>query len=161
MKKPPSVLVATLNVTMEPSENELKEFTLHSGPSQYQRDSAERRDIYKLPLQRRPPSAFVSPVSALAEKFSKKAKRTYAFQKEFEQGEVDRFIDTRYTTKLVAQMTGLTGDSAAAFMYANPMPYEYARNASDLELKMWIRSSYKQWVHRAADSTRQHPKLVH
>ena len=146
LKKPPSVLIATVNIRMEPVENELKGVTIHSGLTQYQRDSLERQVIYKLPLQRRPPSVFVSPVSAIAEKFSKKAKRVYEFQKTFAQGEIDKFIDTRYTTKLVTQLTGLTGDSVASFMFENPMPYDYARNATDLEMKMWIRSSYKAWM---------------
>lgn len=147
--KPLSVIVATLNVSMEAASNQLKEFTFKGDRrSQYQIDSAERKVIYHTVLTRKPPSPFNSPVSAIAELFNKKARMAYAFQKQFVADEENRFIDTRYTTTLVGQLTGLTGDSIAHFMYESPMPYDYARNASDLEIKMWIRNAYKEWKQR-------------
>ncbi len=145
--KPPSVIISTANIDMERDESELKEFVFRSSRlSQYQLDSIERQQTYKIQLQRRPPNAVMSPASALAELFSKKAKRTYQFQKDFAEGEINKFIDTRYTAALVTKLTGITGDTIGHFMYAFPMPYDFARNATDLELKMWIRSSYKEWL---------------
>jgi hypothetical protein len=145
--KPLSVIVATLNVSMTRTEYGLQEVKIRPGHlSPYQIDSLERVSIYKVQLQRRPPSPFVSPVSAIAEKFSRRAKRTYQFQKDFMAGEIEKFVDTRYTIELVQTLTGLSdGDSTAHFMNANPMPYDFARTATDLELKMWIRDHYKQW----------------
>ncbi len=145
--KPISVIIATMNIKLQPATTQLKEFVFHGDKrSQYQIDSAERKVIYHTVLSRKPPSPFTSPVSAIAELFSKKAKMAYEFQKNFAIDEDNRFIDTRYTPALVTKMTGLTGDSVAHFMYAYPMPVMYAREASDLELKMWIRDSYKQWM---------------
>jgi hypothetical protein len=145
--KPTAVLIANINVLMEQAETELKEVVLHSGKyTRYQLDSIERVTTYKLPLQRTPPSALVSPVSAIAELFSQKAKRTYQFQKDFWKGETEKFIDTRYTHELVTKLTGLTEDSMAHFMNAYPMPYDFARTATDLEIKMWVREHYKQWM---------------
>ncbi len=149
--KPVSVVISTLNVSLERSAYDLQEVFLRPGKlTQYQIDSAERAAIYKLPLQRRPPSPFMSPASALAELFSKRAKRTYQFQKNFAAGEIEKFIDTRYTPELVTTLTGLTGDSIGYFMYAYPMSYDYARLASNLEIKMWIRDNYKSWVKKNA-----------
>ena len=85
-------------------------------------------------------------MSAIAEKFSRRAKTIYRFQKTFEAGEIEKFIDTRYYPDIVTALTGLTGDSIGHFMYACPMPYDFARAATDLEVKMWIRSNYKQWA---------------
>ena len=145
--KPASVLIATVDVTMDIAENELKEFTLKASRlSRYQLDSIERAETYKLPLQRTPPSAFNSPVSAIAELFSKRAKQTYKFQENFRNGEIEKFIDTRYSPAMVTKLTGLTGDTVGYFMYINPMPYNFARVATDLELKMWVRSNYKEWL---------------
>jgi len=145
--KPVSVIIATQNVSMEPGATTLKEFVYKGDKrTKYQIDSAERMELYHTPLSKRPPSPFNSPVSAIAELFNKKARMAYAFQKAYVTDEEDRFIDTRYTTKLVSQLTRLTGDSVAHFMYAYPMPYDFARNASDLELKMWIREKYKEWL---------------
>lgn len=156
--KPISVVIATLNVGLERSAYDLQEVFLRPGKlTQYQIDSAERATTYKLPLQRRPPSPFMSPASALAELFSKRAKRTYEFQKVFVAGEIEKFVDTRYTPELVTALTGLTGDSIGHFMYAYPMSYDYARLATNLEVKMWIRDNYKNWAKkRVADSTVKH-----
>ncbi len=150
-----STIITTMNVAMEQTEYQLEEFSIRPGIfSGYQLDSQERAAIYKLPLQRTHPNPFNSPVSALAELFSKTAKRTYAFQQIFEAGEIEKFVDSRYTPDLVARLTGLTGDSIGHFMYACQMPYDFARSATDLELKMWIRSNFKEWLKaQAADTT--------
>jgi hypothetical protein len=145
--KPPSVLIANADITMELAENDLKEFTFRASKmSKYQLDSIERQETYKTPLSRTRPNAASSPVSALAELFSKKAKRTYQFQEDFANGEIEKFIDTRYTPALVTKVTGITGDSIGHFMYAYPMRYDFARTATDLELKMWVRSNFKEWI---------------
>jgi hypothetical protein len=145
--KPLSVLISTMNITMEHTAYELQEYNFRPGNlTPYQIDSLDRATTYKIQLQRRPPSAFVSPVSALAEKFSKKAKRTYQFQKDFAKGETEKFIDTRYTPDLVVELTHLTGDSIGNFMYTYPMEYDFARSATDLEMKIWIRENFKQWI---------------
>ncbi len=146
-QKPVSVIIATQNISMEPGATTLREFVFKGDKrTKYQIDSAERMEVYHSPLSRKPPSPFNSPVSAIAELFNKKARMAYAFQKAYVGDEQNRFIDTRYTTKVVVQLTHLTGDSVASFMNTNPMPYDFARNASDLELKMWIRERYKEWI---------------
>ena len=145
--KPNSVLIANIDVTMDVAENDLKEFTFRSSHlSKYQLDSIERQETYKIPLQRTPPNPFASPASAIAELFSKKAKMVYKFQENFYNGEIEKFVDTRYTPALVTKLTGITGDTVGHFMYAYPMRYDFARTATDLELKMWIRSNYKEWL---------------
>jgi len=144
--KPISVLIATLNISLEPAEYQLQEFMLRPGHlTQYQMDSTERASIYKVPLQRTHPNPIMSPASAIAELFSHRAKTVYQFQKNFAAGEVEKFIDSRYSPELVTRLTGITGDSIGHFMYAYPMPLDFARIASDLELKMWIRDNYKKW----------------
>ncbi len=111
----------------------------------YQRDSFERSKTYERTLVRGKSGA-MSPVSMLAEKLLKKQKRLFAFQKEFHRAEDQKFIDSRYTPELTAEMTKLSGDTLAHFMNENPMPYEFSRAASDLEIKMWIKDVYKQWI---------------
>jgi len=49
-------------------------------------------------------------------------------------------------------MTGLTGDSIHLFMQQYPIDYEFARSATDLEIKMWVRNNYKQWLKANQDS---------
>jgi len=142
---PPSIGFSEVEVTMLPLSFELKEYTVRPGWTPYQADSAERREIFARPLSRQR-SSVMSPFSYVAERLSKSSKRLYRFQKNYEVWEDERFIDTRYTPKLVTALTGLEGDSLANFMNSNPMPYDYARTATELELKMWIRFHYKEWI---------------
>ena len=144
--QPPSG-IAVVNIALEHEDYQLQEFRLHPGHlTQYQIDSIEQRSTYKIPLRQKHANPFNSPFSAIAEKFSKTSKRTFQFQKDFIAGETEKFIDSRYTPELVNKLTGATGDSVGHFMYAYPMPYDFCRTATDLELKMWIRSSYKEWA---------------
>lgn len=140
-------------VVLETNSTLLQEFSFkRSRLGQYQLDSLGRRDLYKLPLGRSRPSPIASPVSAVAELFSKKAKRIYAFQQEFERGEKELFLDIKYPPTLVTKMTGLTGDSIHLFMQQYPIDYEFARSATDLEIKMWVRNNYKQWLKGSQDA---------
>lgn len=84
-------------------------------------------------------------ISKLARIISGREKREKKFVKDFIDDQQYRFTSLRYTPSLVEQMTGLTGDTVAFFMASNPIPYDYARTASDLEIKMWIRTQYRAW----------------
>lgn len=110
----------------------------------YQLDSFDRTRTYERALARQR-SGGMSPVSVLAERISGKQRRLFAFQSDFNRMEDEKFIDSRYTPQLTAEMTKLSGDSLAHFMNQNPMPYDFARAATDLEIKMWIKDRYKSW----------------
>ncbi len=110
----------------------------------YQLDSFTRVKTYERALSRQR-SSVMSPVSFLAERLSVKQRRLFAFQKDFARMEDEKFIDTRYTPQLTAELTNLSGDTLAHFMNQNPMPYDFARAATDLEIKMWIKDRYKSW----------------
>lgn len=143
---PPVMGALEFQLDMEPLNFTLNEVLVRPKYTAYQIDSIERHSTYQRTLARQKNGSVMSPVSALAEALSTKQKRLYRFKKEFARMEDERFIDTRYTPTLVAQMTGLQGDTLAHFMNSYPMPYDYARTATDLELKMWIRTQYKAWM---------------
>jgi len=124
----------------------LSEVTVRPDWTPYQADSFARTRTYKRVLEYRPNGSLMSPASALAEVFSRKKKQRLRFQKDFYRMEKERYTDTRYTPELVAELTRLEGDTLAHFMNLYPMPYDYARVASDLEIKMWIRGNFKDWM---------------
>ena len=97
----------------------------------------------------------MSPVTFIAEKLSKRSRRIFRFQKSFNYWEDQKFIESRYTPELVQQLTKLQGDTLAWFINANPIASDYARVASELELKMWIRDNYKAWLKNP-----QYPPLI-
>lgn len=144
--KTSGALIWNKDIKMQQMVYQLNEVYLHPHRmSQFQVDSEQRREIYKVPLRRRRPSPVNSPISAIAELFSRKARQTYRFQKDFRAFEAHRFADMRYTVDEVSAVTGLTGDTIGYFMFAYPLPDDFARTATDLELKMWIRDNYKTW----------------
>jgi hypothetical protein len=143
---PVSVGAYTTNISLQRISYQLQEVILMPGYNQYQVDSIERKRTYRAALSRRKSSPIGSPFSFVAEKFNKRSKQIFKFQRNFNQWEDEKYIDTRYTTDLVYEMTGLEGDSLGHFMNAYPMPYDYARTATDLEMKMWIRHHYREWL---------------
>jgi hypothetical protein len=149
---PPTLNIANIRIEMIPLNVELDELVIRPGMTDYQIDSAERRSTYSRVLARQKVISIMSPVSLIADMISKKSKRAYAFQKSFYYWENQLFIDSRYTPELVSKMTGLHGDTLAHFMNTYPMPVDYARTATELELKMWIRYNYKLWMNKSTDS---------
>lgn len=138
--------VVTWRIDMTPLNYQLNEVLVRPKYTQYQIDSIKRQSTYQRPLARVKGGSIMSPVSLLAEKLSRRSKQIERFQKDFRYFEKERFIDTRYTPELVQSLTDLSGDTLANFMNAYPMPYDYARAASDLELKMWIRTNFRDWL---------------
>ncbi len=158
---PASLVLASMNVGMQPQNYELDEYTIHANYTPFQIDSMKRRREYAKELDKQPVKIKGSTtgngvgvdglIGALVQKGSKSEKKRKQFVKEFQQAEQDRFIDTRYTRELVSILTGFTGDTLAVFMNAYPMDYSFARTAPDLELKMWIRYNYREYIKK--DST--------
>ncbi len=143
---PISVGVYNTKIELEPATYRLQELIIMPDYTEYQVDSITRKKTYTPALSRQKSSPFTSPFSFVAEKFNKRSKQIFKFKKNFNKWEDERFIDSRYTPELVMEQTGLSGDSVGHFMNANPMSYDYARAATELELKMWIRYNYKQWL---------------
>lgn len=145
-KMPFSFGTAEMDIRLQSTSILLDEATISSF-TKYQKDSLLRKQNFSRPLAAQHAS-FMSPVSAFAELFSKKSKQTFAFQEQFHKTETQLFIDSRYTEELVQMLTNLHGDTLAHFINSYPMPYDYARTATDLELKMWIRDHYKEYMSR-------------
>jgi hypothetical protein len=108
-------------------------------------DSMERKSTYSRALAREKGGSIMSPVTFIAEKLSRQSKQVFRFQKSFNYWEEVKFIESRYSPDLVRSLTGVSGDTLARFMNSNPMPGDYARAASDLEIKIWIREQFKNW----------------
>lgn len=140
------MLSGTLKIALTPFRYELDELVVRPNYTPYQLDSLHRRSVYQRTLAWQRTSSVMSPVSFIADRLSSKSKQRYKFQQNYFKWEDEKFIDSRYTPALVTQLTGLTGDSLGYFMNAYPMAYDYARAATELELKMWIRFHYREWL---------------
>ena len=120
----------------------------------YKLDSTERAIIYGRGLREARKTihvtlsngiVFHNLPSQFAKRITGRLKREKHFLKQFEEGEQEKFIVTRYNITVVSKVTGLQGDDAAHFMNAYPMAHDYARVATDLEVYAWIKNNYKQY----------------
>lgn len=135
------------NIYLSPESDMLEAFEVNT-LTPYQRDSLARKNLYGSALSREWVSggqAVFSPMTALAQQFSRKAKQRRRFQLNYNEWENQRFIESRYTREFVAELVPLHGDTLSSFINAYPIAADFARAATDLELKMWIRYNYLEW----------------
>lgn len=123
----------------------LKGVVIKKGPTQYQQDSARRASIYQDVFEYEQQKSVMSPVTSVYQKFSKKHKSLRKFKGQILDMEQQKFIDTRYTKELVMELTKLPDETAQTFINAYPMEYQFARTASELEIKMWIKYNFQQY----------------
>ena len=134
------------------------------GLTQYQEDSLKRRLIFGKKVSEKPVKfkrlkphslyggsgngilTYQAPISSLIQKRTKTYKRLKAFQDRFKKDEAQAFVDSRYSLELVTELTALQGDSLKAFISAYPMPLDYARSATEVEVKMWVKYNYREWI---------------
>lgn len=128
--------------------------------STYKQDSAQRANTYKKTINDANQKvntqlgfgiAFEGLIGKAASRLTGREKRIQRFKKAFISGEQQKFIATKYTTARVSRLTGLEGEAINQFIYAYPMPYDFARAASELELNMWIWNNYKQYRNKPKD----------
>ena len=146
---------SVLRVSMFPLSVNLQEYILHPDYTPYQRDSAEMVARYSTELNKKAikigfSSANGGGISGLiggpVQRLSKSYKQNKKFKENFQRDQEQKYIDTRYTPQLTTALTGFSGDTLAIFMNAYPMEYKFSRTATDLELKMWIRANYRDYM---------------
>ena len=138
-------------ITLEPATYKLRDATVSR--TKYQQDSIARHEIYghelTRPLVPKPKFYGIACVGCfgwLADKITGNSKPAKRFRAKFASEDEMKFIDTRYTFDVVTAMTGIRDtDSMVTFINAYPMDYGFARNASSLEIKAWIRNNYKEY----------------
>lgn len=74
---------------------------------------------------------------------SGKKKKYKRFAAALQQNEQESFIKLRYNPQVVESLTGMAKEKSADFILRHPMPYDFARESTELELKSWIMNAYK------------------
>lgn len=148
-------------IYMERKKHHLEEVEVLSDMAKFQKDSAEKRVIYRkilLDAKQAPGVSLNNGVvaegifSSLALWISGKGKRNRKFVNTLIANENVSFVALRYNPRVVYEQTGLPEEEAMRFMLEYPMPYDYARSASDLEVKMWIRTNFREWAKKSGDT---------
>lgn len=122
----------------------------------YLKDSLELREEYQKGFNfRRPkfgevvkiiPMGIGININQLKKAVSFKAnKRADIFKERLINFEQDKFIDQRFTAELVANLTGLEDDSLQHFMNHNRPSFEFARDASQYDLLLFIKQAAEKY----------------
>ncbi len=143
--------IDNLQLKLVPVSYKLQQVII-SGRTKYQADSAERHEFFSHELNKQmiAPVKFTGlgvsgGVGWLADKITGNSKKQKAFRADFAADDRQLYIDSRYNEDIVRLLTDIKDkDSVAAFIRKYPMPYDFARAATDLELKAWIREKYKE-----------------
>lgn len=143
----------TMNVYLLPLTGKLPEYTIVE-KTEYQQDSTEIAIYYHKELARKPVTVgyssangggFTGLIGAPVHRMSRSYKLNRRFKENVRLDLEQRYIDTKYTPVLVGSLTGLRNDSLILFMNTYPMDYTFARHASDMELKSWIKYNYRSY----------------
>ena len=127
-------------IVMQIGPIELQEIELAGGRRNWQKDSLEYNELYRTWLEvprLTGVEAIRSPFSAL----SKKNRQIWAFQKEFTWFEQQKYIDYVFNENLVAEITGLSGDSLQFFLRRYRPTYEQLRSMNDYNIYRYIRET--------------------
>ncbi len=136
---------------------QLQNVDILSDLKRYSRDSVDMARTYKKVYEdatRRPTkSIFGNPspiglsvgmqyeglISSFARKISGRQKTDKRFVADFKRTQAEKYIMLKYNPEIVSSVIQLIADSILAFIRMYPMEESYARAASPLEIKMWIR----------------------
>ena len=105
-----------------------------------------KTSFYAGPL---PGVTFYGLFTEMAARISGQKKKDKHFLRVFADAEEQKYIDLRYNPEVVMSTTGSSYDSAVSFIYRYPMEYAFAREATSLELLMWIRNNYRDWKEKS------------
>lgn len=150
----------------------LKEVVVRSPLERYRDDSADRAQIYHKILQdaRRKVKlyptlgldslhkptigiAYEGLLSKWARKLSGKYKKDKAFEQQFTVDEAEKRTWVRYNDQLIKRaIPHLSEDSVSMLLLKYPVSIAFSNDAGQLELIMWARSSYRDWL-KISDSS--------
>lgn len=127
-------------IMMQKGPVELPEFLLRDKNRDYRKDSLEYRAIYRNALEFEELTgldALRHPFSAL----SKKNRRIWAFQKEYNWFEREKYIDYTFTDKLIGNLTGLSGDSLQNYKRIYRPSYDLLRSLNEYSFYSYIKET--------------------
>ncbi|RYZ54016.1 MAG: hypothetical protein EOP49_06050 [Sphingobacteriales bacterium] len=151
---PQGTIPSYFKIQMSEGPVELPDFDLVAKGRDYKKDSLEYYELYRTYLEFPKLSGLDvirHPFSAL----SRRNQQIWAFQKEYEMFEQQKYIDYTFTEKLVTQLTGLEGDSARSYLRVYRPSYDQLRNMSEYSLYSYIRQTVTAYRARMRQGSRR------
>jgi hypothetical protein len=142
-----SVLPPYYRIILEPGVQELPGVEVRNRFTDFKHDSLYYRALFKKQLESPVVTgwrAFQSPISAL----SKSNRDLIRFKEEYAWLEQQKYVDYTFNEKLVAQLTGLAGDSAKQYMRRYRPSYEMLRAMPEYDFFTYVKRTVYMWRER-------------
>jgi len=140
IRVPKGIIPPYYKIIMQEGAIELPEYELAAKDKDWKKDSARFYDLYKKELEFEKLAGLDvirHPFSAL----SKKNRQIWAFQKEYDYFQREKFIDYAFNDKIITAITGLQGDSLQFFMRRFRPTYEQVATMSDYTFYSYIKQN--------------------
>ena len=137
---PEGTIPPYFRILMQQGPIELPEFDLQAKGRDWKKDSARYYELYKNAIEfpkLEGLDVIRHPFSAL----SKRNRQIWAFQKEYNFWEQQKYVDYTFNEKLVTTLTGLAGDSLQRYMRQYRPSYQQLRSMNEYTFYSYIKES--------------------
>lgn len=158
---PMSRVMAAIVIGLEPAGISLKEVIIRSNRRQgFKQDSMANRVNYAKQFNytgpkimdaftgnsNRQPGELISinPLLLIAA-LTKKSTPEYKFHQILLRDEQSEYISQKFNRGIASAITGLKGDTLAAFLVSYRPTYQFAKKATDYEMELYIKARYKEF----------------
>ncbi len=144
MRIPEGIIPPFFKIFLEKSTVQLPEYIVHQRGYDWKKDSLHYYETYKHVLnfpQFSTLDAIKHPFSAL----SKRNRQIWAFQREYNWFEQEKYVDYTFNERIVTNITGLTGDSVQTYLKMFRPTYEQLRSMTEYNFFTYIRYTVKQY----------------
>ncbi len=137
---PEGTIPLYFKVVMQQGAIELPEFNLQAHAKDWKKDSTRYYELYKNALEFEKLSGLDvirHPFSAL----SKRNRQIWAFQKEYNYWEQQKYIDYTFNERVISGLTGLQGDSLDIYIRRFRPSYDFLRSINEYQFYSFIKES--------------------
>jgi hypothetical protein len=138
IRLPQGALPAFFKVVMEKTPVVLETYEVTGASKDYKTDSIRYHQLYKEAIEY-PQLTGLDVVRHPFSAMSKHNRQIWAFQKQYEWYQQQKYIDFTFNTKVVAAVTGLKGDSAQVYIQMFRPTYEQLRSMNEYTYYNYIK----------------------
>jgi len=115
----------------------------------WKEDSFKTHELYAKEINY-PKMSTVNKIEHPFDAMSKHNREIWAFQKDYDQTEKEKYINYKFNPKLISNLTGLQGDSLQYYLHRYRPTYQMVRSMDEYSLYSYIRSTAYRYRHRSS-----------
>ncbi|MGN6569306.1 MAG: hypothetical protein ACTHJ0_15205 [Flavipsychrobacter sp.] len=141
---PQSYVPSYFKIIMEKGSPNVEQ--LYAG-NDWKTDSFRTHELYAKEINY-PKMSVVDKMQHPFDAMSKHNREIWAFQKDFEATEQEKYVNYKFNPKLISNITGLQGDSLQAYIRRYKPSYQMVRSLDEYSLYSYIRNTAYRFRHR-------------